>query len=43
MQLEMQVIEVDSAEAQRDDLGGTPPEMKPHLSEISPSLCGVRR
>jgi hypothetical protein len=25
MQLEMQVIEVDSAEAQRDDLGGTPP------------------
>jgi hypothetical protein len=38
MQLEMQVIEVDPAEAQRDDLGGTPLEMKPHRVKVAVPL-----
>lgn len=38
MQPEMQVIEFDPAEAQRDDLGGTPPEMKPHRVKVAVPL-----
>ena len=38
MHLEMQVIEVGPAQAQRDDLGGTAPEMKPHRVEVAVPL-----